>query len=976
MLATLPVGSIRPNLTQNQVTSLIRPPVLGSSSEGGQGPIKPIIDESTKEEEPATFEYPKETGELSDLIGVPEGIAGKAYYGDIITKNSNQQLPSSSYLFIDSGRHSTSHTNMPQFQEQDISLTRQSLIAEYSHNILFYSSYLATNNNSNYAIDEEYQSTQTQLSNAHSTENGFSYNLRIPAPQQQSYFSHQESVELHPIQGKEETYPLVSEINKTDLYKTDVAEYSNIEPVNLEIPSKDSLFQPTTYQLLEFSLPELHPTSQNENNIITQKETKEESRSIPITEYLNDTISRDDLVSEPAIKVQDETKQDISYKIGEQSSDIQDTSIKPQFEFTELKYSELISQVNQAQDYETPQNPIAKIDLPLQKTTSKAEEHHTTSHLELPELEQIQYRLEHNIEPNTNHQTTIAYFELPKLDFSFKGDINTPQRLGDDYSRLPSNIGFDDDIVKEHVEKRLSHQSYKPILNLESNISQDEQYTANTSPIDKESNQGVVYQPENRTYQRNIPEVRSTFANSEPTPHFGTTLDTLVSNNYNNFSFSLPQKIQAHTSYDDSSVYSNPLGISDIESEYDLELQNELEDEPSSEEYSLGGEIEELGDVVEEELKTKEQALPKENIESEAYDASNTESSAYEENESKEEGKAEEYTDSSMTDLALTASLVGIGAFAGLVGLASNLLKKESNEESNSNKPEELQYKPEKTTKSKNCSDSSECFAEIIGWLENTLKNPSLSEKEYKSLSECYAEPIKNIQKARKYIKERENGYSCKGDLYDIFHHVDFTPEQEEKFKLKDYIRDGEVQKGFKLAEKLIVEEIDEGKHTIEAMNTNTGEVVEYNLRNNTLYAYLDKNVEGSIVWKDFQFIDTETGRERQGVYWDEKYDELKSCLYLETIAEYHTEAKKLLGDKDKHGMKLNGIIVLINGEEPKNGTGSLWDYELHKGDTIEIVYKNDLARYDEPTQEAEIKPNYPQAEKDTGIKLESLLAA
>ena len=67
----------------------------------------------------------------------------------------------------------------------------------------------------------------------------------------------------------------------------------------------------------------------------------------------------------------------------------------------------------------------------------------------------------------------------------------------------------------------------------------------------------------------------------------------------------------------------------------------------------------------------------------------------------------------------------------------------------------------------------------------------------------------------------------------------------------------------------------------------------------------------------------------------------MKGCLYLETIAQYHREAKKLLGDKDQHGMRLNGIIILINGEEPGQGKTSLFDYRINPGDVIEIVYKN-----------------------------------
>ena len=139
-------------------------------------------------------------------------------------------------------------------------------------------------------------------------------------------------------------------------------------------------------------------------------------------------------------------------------------------------------------------------------------------------------------------------------------------------------------------------------------------------------------------------------------------------------------------------------------------------------------------------------------------------------------------------------------------------------------------------------------------------------------------------------------------------------------------------------------------QRTIRAYNTKTGEDVFYNRGIDTVYGYIDKFTRGKIIWKDFSFIDTDTGKERSGVYWDENAKEMKGCLYLETIAQYHREAKKLLGDKDQHGMRLNGIIILINGEEPGQGKTSLFDYRINPGDVIEIVYKNDAARYNSST--------------------------
>ncbi len=255
----------------------------------------------------------------------------------------------------------------------------------------------------------------------------------------------------------------------------------------------------------------------------------------------------------------------------------------------------------------------------------------------------------------------------------------------------------------------------------------------------------------------------------------------------------------------------------------------------------------------------------------------------------------------------------------------------------------------EKVTKPTECVDPSGCFAETMDWLEEKLQNPTLTNEEYESVSECFADDIENIIRARKYIKERKSGNVCGGSLRDLFHHDD------PRYKLQDYVRNGEVQKGFKLAERLIVGDSFEDMETIEAYNTKTGEKVSYRLAGNTLYAYLNRHMKGTIIWKDFSFIDTDTGEERTGTYWDQNANEMKSCLYLETIAEYHVEAKETLGDKDEHGMKLNGIIILINGKEPGEGTTSLFNYKIKSGDVIEVVYKNDDARYEVKPQPSPI---------------------
>jgi hypothetical protein len=252
-----------------------------------------------------------------------------------------------------------------------------------------------------------------------------------------------------------------------------------------------------------------------------------------------------------------------------------------------------------------------------------------------------------------------------------------------------------------------------------------------------------------------------------------------------------------------------------------------------------------------------------------------------------------------------------------------------------------LFYRQNETRYEKKCADTSNCFAEITDWLEGK-ESMGLTKQQLESLSQCYSEQIRNIQKAREYIKQRRDGYACGGRMRHLFHH------SNPSFRLKDYVRNGEAQEGFKLAEAIEVRftEEDMKSYTIRAFNTKTGQIVEYHVEGDSLYAYLDRHLRGTMIWKDFSFIDTDNGKERSGVYTDEKTGEIKACLYLETIAEYHLEAKRLLGDRDNYGMKLNGIIILVNGVEPGNGTTSLFNYRLKKGDIVEIIYKNDQARY------------------------------
>ncbi|MEE9525947.1 MAG: hypothetical protein V3V78_05065 [Candidatus Woesearchaeota archaeon] len=232
------------------------------------------------------------------------------------------------------------------------------------------------------------------------------------------------------------------------------------------------------------------------------------------------------------------------------------------------------------------------------------------------------------------------------------------------------------------------------------------------------------------------------------------------------------------------------------------------------------------------------------------------------------------------------------------------------------------------------CNTSvSECYAAISECYAST---DSAASECYAAISECYAEAENNIKKARGYINQRKNSYACGGAMHAAFHHDDLN------FTLKDYIRNGELQEGFKLAESVKVTDDNQGIYTLRAISTKNGEIEDIEVDKNSVYAQLDMALDSTIVWKNFYYIDTDTGEERSG-------------LYLETLAEYHLEAKKLLGDEDEHGMKLNGIIVLINGIEPGQGTISLHDYKVKEGDILEIVYKNDAARYKIDKQEQRI---------------------
>ncbi len=205
-------------------------------------------------------------------------------------------------------------------------------------------------------------------------------------------------------------------------------------------------------------------------------------------------------------------------------------------------------------------------------------------------------------------------------------------------------------------------------------------------------------------------------------------------------------------------------------------------------------------------------------------------------------------------------------------------------------------------------------------------ESEGLQEESLENISYCIATGDRHFKKALEYAKERSNSYPCNGELKSRFHH------NSKSFRLRDYIRNGVKLNGFKLAESIVADG-KKGSYRIRAYNTKAGAYDDLIIPKDSVYAVIDRKLKGTAIWKLYSFIDTETGREMQG-------------LYLETIAEYHLEAKKLLGDKDKNGVKYSGLIILVNGKEPEKGRAALDSYRVKEGAKIELVYKTDRARY------------------------------
>ncbi|MCK5282499.1 MAG: hypothetical protein KAK00_03755 [Nanoarchaeota archaeon] len=233
---------------------------------------------------------------------------------------------------------------------------------------------------------------------------------------------------------------------------------------------------------------------------------------------------------------------------------------------------------------------------------------------------------------------------------------------------------------------------------------------------------------------------------------------------------------------------------------------------------------------------------------------------------------------------------------------------------------DDVPYKKEEVRVSQECQIASECFAEIMDWMDGKEDSSNFTKKELESLSECYAEQIRDIRESREIIRQRKEG-----DYSNLVH--------KEGVMLRDYIRNGEIQEGFKLVDRFMVSDVDTMDYIINAYDSKEGKMVDVNVRSDSVNAVIDRMAKGTVLWESQEFVFE--GKKIRGEY-------------ISDILEVMPQARKELGDKDEYGMRLSGIIILINGKEPGRGTIPLHDYIVKPGDLIEIIYKNDAARYDE----------------------------
>ncbi len=910
MLATLKGQSVFGIPTgENRLFSLLRPHMLGSDTftDGCQGPEKPIIEEVDIEEEVFTFPYPEEGGEISDIVNPPiTGIVGKVLNTKskvdkllVITKDFSNVF---SYLFFDSSLERPARAAKPEF----VSLTRQPEIAGSYRDLLVYSSYTALNANFSYISDNVYERVDTPTNTSYSGESTPFYESRFSMPMisKMVYYDAKENnkVYVNPLlQAKLQHYQNVTheEIN-VQLINTQVID---ITPNN-NVPDLNSrLNLKLDYKASKLEL----PLVKDELPVLDLNIESDENKTVILPSYKPSHNVRDLVVPVTLPKL--------------------NTAVVPKYDEAGVKYEAVKNIVN------LPVNlgfddPLLR-DRFIKRLNMQVIESGKQD-IKLPELEMVGNRVLIETYANAKNEDRVQGYEVARE--VVKLFYNTNMERGEVKVDLMEKSAFQYfQYNTKTLDFSLDNQS---IIYTRVKVSLDPYALFNLGGNETQTN-----------YQDSL-EVRNILL---PNTEYKSRddLDNLVSVNYDNKrALSLPRTSAT------SGNYNLPL--------VDFRLQVDTETVLISDSnYGIASKRD-LEEAVERELTEEEQ-----NIQSEVYGGDIAQEEVYEKNEIQEEQetKTNGSTDSSLDYLVVAAGAVGLSVLAGAAGLFGALFKKDNDEEINPSKPEGDSYKPKEGEVKKNCSDKSQCFADTIDWLEGKLKNPTISDEEYESFSQCYSEEIKNIQKAREYIKKREHGYSCGGALYNLFHHIGLTPEQEEKYKLIDYIRDGEVQEGFKLATTVIAKEELEDNYNLEAVwidDEKGGQSEKITLKKSSAYAQLDISLKEqgyTPIWKIMSYIDTDTGEKRSG-------------LYLKTIAELHLEAKELLGDKDEYGMKLMGVILLINGQEPGQGIISMHNYPTKLSDRIDVVFKNDSARYNDSRQlisNGEMKldsGNYPKPKK------------
>ena len=179
-------------------------------------------------------------------------------------------------------------------------------------------------------------------------------------------------------------------------------------------------------------------------------------------------------------------------------------------------------------------------------------------------------------------------------------------------------------------------------------------------------------------------------------------------------------------------------------------------------------------------------------------------------------------------------------------------------------------------------------------------------------------------QKAIEFAFQRKK-YACGGELAERFHLDD------PRYRLAEYVRNGETLDGFlKVASFRAINKEGKTKVNIYDAEKNESKPTEELFDNNTVIAQIDmylKSIGATPVWERQYFINTETGKRESG-------------LILTAVAEYHLEAKRRLGEKDK------GLLIFLDGYEPGKGSIPVDKIMTNNNPYIAVVYKKDGCMY------------------------------